>query len=186
MDRILMPKPATRQGYDDAFTAECERLLVTLLRGLGPWKDSEFLVGGLTPRYLVPDRPPFVPPHAGTLDVDVVIDLQILADTDAYATLEQNLKRLGFERATNDRGQVLRRSAVVDHLCSPEVVQPWNPNLRRSGNSSLPWGAWEVLRGSLLQPIRRLTFSVAFSTFLRAYRSASAPRLATALASSVL
>jgi hypothetical protein len=112
-----MAKPATRLGYDDAFTGECERMLVTLLRGLGPWKDSVFLVGGLTPRYLVPDRPPVVPPHAGTLDVDVVIDLQILADTDAYATLEHNLKRLGFERAENDKGQKLswrwRRRTVL-------------------------------------------------------------------------
>ncbi len=40
-----------------------------------------FLVGGLTPRYLVAARPPEVPAHAGTLDVDIVIDLQILADT---------------------------------------------------------------------------------------------------------
>jgi len=35
----------------------------------------------------VPKNPPDVPPHAGTQDVDVVIDLQILADTDARITL---------------------------------------------------------------------------------------------------
>ena len=78
-----MVKPATLDGYSDQYTADCERVLVTLLRGLGPWKDSIYLVGGLTPRYLVSARPPFVPAHAGTLDVDIVIDLQILADTDA-------------------------------------------------------------------------------------------------------
>jgi hypothetical protein len=41
------------------------------------------------------------PAHAGTLDVDIVIDLQILADTDAYHTLEENLKKMRFERAEN-------------------------------------------------------------------------------------
>ena len=102
-----MAKPATREGYSDACTIDCERVLVTLLRGLGPWKDSVFLVGGLTPRYLVDPKPPLVPAHAGTRDVDVVIDLQILADTDAYHTLEENLKRMGFERAENDKGQKL-------------------------------------------------------------------------------
>ena len=66
---------------------DCERVLVTLLRGLGPWKDSVFLVGGLTPRYLVPARPPAVPAHAGTLDVDVVIALQILTDTSRSGDL---------------------------------------------------------------------------------------------------
>ena len=48
-----MAKPATVEGYSDQYTVACERVLVTLLRGLGPWKDSVFLVGGLTPRYLV-------------------------------------------------------------------------------------------------------------------------------------
>jgi hypothetical protein len=102
-----MAKPATREGYTEEYTADCERVLVTLLRGLGPWKDSVFLVGGLVPRYLIPARPPAVPAHAGTLDVDVVVDLQILADTEAYHTLEDNLRKMGFERAENDQGQKL-------------------------------------------------------------------------------
>ena len=102
-----MPKPATRDGYTDAYTDDCERVLVTLLRGLGPWKDSVCLVGGLTPRYLVRARPPQVPSHAGTRDVDIVIDLQILADTESYRTLEENLRNMGFEQAENAEGQML-------------------------------------------------------------------------------
>jgi len=102
-----MAKPTTRDGYTDQHTLDCERVLVTLLRGLGPWKDSVYLVGGLTPRYLVNARPPAVPAHAGTQDLDVVIDVQILADTEAYHTLEENLKKTGFERAENEKGQKL-------------------------------------------------------------------------------
>lgn len=102
-----MVKPAFRGGYTDKYTVECERVLVTLLRGLGPWKESVYLIGGLTPRYLVKARHPVVPAHAGTLDVDIVIDLQILADTEAYHTLEENLKKMGFERAENDKKQKL-------------------------------------------------------------------------------
>lgn len=102
-----MAKPATLDGYSDQYTLDCERVLVTLLRGLGPWKDSIYLVGGLTPRYLVAARPPVVPAHAGTMDVDIVIDLQILADTQAYRTLEENLKKMGFERAENEKHQKL-------------------------------------------------------------------------------
>jgi hypothetical protein len=49
-----MVKPSHFGGYSDAYTVDCERVLVMLLRGLGPWKESVFLVGGLTPRYLVP------------------------------------------------------------------------------------------------------------------------------------
>ena len=102
-----MMKPATIDGYTKDHTTDCERVLVTLLRGLGPWKDSVYLVGGLTPRYLVRGRPPEVPAHAGTMDVDIVIDLQMLVDTDAYHTLEENLSKMRFERSENDRGQKL-------------------------------------------------------------------------------
>ena len=99
-----MSKPTTWDGYDPEVTETCERVLVTLLGGLGPWKDSVYLIGGLVPRYLVPERPPGAPAHVGTSDVDVVVGLQMLANTEAYRTLEDNLKRLGFERAENDSG----------------------------------------------------------------------------------
>lgn len=102
-----MPKPKTFDGYDDQYTLDCERVLVTLLRGLGPWKDSVYLIGGLTPRYLVDATTEEVPAHAGTQDVDIVIDMQILADTEAYHTLEDNLKNMGFERAENEDGAKL-------------------------------------------------------------------------------
>ena len=54
-----MAKPATINEYTDEYTVNCERVLVTLLRGLGPWKESMFLIGGLTP------RPPAVGSPAG-------------------------------------------------------------------------------------------------------------------------
>lgn len=99
-----MTKPKFIDGYEPQVTQDCERVLVTLLRGLGPLRDSVYLVGGLAPRYLVTARPPQVPPHAGTRDIDVVVDMALLADTDAYATLEKNLKTMGFERGENDAG----------------------------------------------------------------------------------
>ena len=83
-----MNKPTTRDGYDVRMTETCERVLVTLLSGLGPWKDSVYLIGGLVPRYLVPERPPGTSAHAGTSDVDVVVELEMLANTDAYRTLQ--------------------------------------------------------------------------------------------------
>lgn len=99
-----MTKPKTFDAYNGAVTEAAERVLVTLLRGVGPWKDTVFLVGGLTPRYLVAARPPEVPQHAGTGDVDVVVDVAILTDTEAYSTLEENLHAMGFDRATNENG----------------------------------------------------------------------------------
>lgn len=102
-----MRKPTTIYGYNETVTNACERVLVTLIRGLGPWSNSIFLVGGLTPRYLIKDQPPAVPAHAGTGDVDVLVDMSLLVDTQAYSTLEENIRAIGFERSLNDRDQRL-------------------------------------------------------------------------------
>ena len=100
-----MAKPTTSDGYSYQHAVDCERVLVTLIRGLGPWKKSVFLIGGLTPRYLVATESPVEPTHAGTLDVDIVIDLQTLTDSKGYHTLEENLRNMGFKRSTNSKGE---------------------------------------------------------------------------------
>ncbi len=100
-----MAKPDSASAYDKQVTENCERVLVTLLRGLGPWKDSVYLIGGLAPRYLAPKLAEGKVPHVGTGDVDIVIQLEMLAETEAYHTLEENLKKMGFERAENDKGE---------------------------------------------------------------------------------
>ena len=87
-----MEKPQTSVGYTLGRTVTCERALVTLLRGLGPWRDSIYLVGGLAARYLTPAGSS----HVGTLDVDVVVDIQLLAGIEAYRSFEDNLRTSGF------------------------------------------------------------------------------------------
>ena len=86
-------KPKHEGGYSTAHTELCERTLVTLLRNLGPWREAIFVVGGLVPRYLIPrntlnQQDP--PQHIGTTDVDLVLNLPILAEVEAYRRLEQN------------------------------------------------------------------------------------------------
>ncbi|MEO6918651.1 MAG: hypothetical protein ABI188_06250 [Collimonas sp.] len=98
-------KPATADGYDAGHTLSCERALVTLLRGFGSLKHTLRLVGGLVPRYLTPEKPPEVPAHAGTSDVDIVLNLQVLADDEAYKSLAAQLKDRGFKRYVNAQGQ---------------------------------------------------------------------------------
>jgi len=120
-------KPKHQGGYDAEHTDFCERTLVTLLRGLGPWKKSAYLIGGLVPRYLIGHPAEAPAPHIGTTDVDIVLDLAVLADVEAYRRLEENLRGMGFDRGKNDEGRIQHHrlvrqitegvTVVLDLLC---------------------------------------------------------------------
>jgi hypothetical protein len=125
-------KPKHAGGYTAAHAELCERTLITLLRGLGPWKSGVYLVGGLVPRYLIPRSPDSsLPPHAGTTDVDLVLDLAVLAEVQAYRRLEKNLQAMGFVRGINEEGHTQHHSwrrpvgngitVVIDLLCDSAV-----------------------------------------------------------------
>lgn len=135
-----MAKPVTIGGYQSAVTEACERVLVTLLRHLGPWRNSVYLVGGLAPRYLITKRPPDVPAHAGTADLDVVVDIAMLTDTEAYRTLEANLRKMGFERSENDQGAKVswRWQADVDGARMILEFLSDDPALRGGAVQELP------------------------------------------------
>lgn len=114
-------KPRTADGYSTDVTIACERTLLTLLSAFGSFKDTLRLVGGLVPRYLTPEAPPDVPLHAGTSDVDIVLNLEILATADEYASLAEQLKKRGFNRWVRE-GVVTSwrwRRQVYEHI---EVV----------------------------------------------------------------
>lgn len=117
-----MAKPQDHSGYKPEQTAVCEQLLATLIRGIGPWRKSVIVVGGLVPSLLLPEEE-----HIGTTDVDLVVDLEEIAETDAYKTLEQNFKKLGLERGKNvdGRAQHFRWSRVKDGvIASVELLCP--------------------------------------------------------------
>ena len=117
-----MAKPQDQSGYEPQQTEACERLLVTLLRNIGPWKDTVTLIGGLVPSLLFTGEG-----HVGTTDVDLVLDLDAIASTEAYKTIEQNLKKLGLERGRNGDGEAQHfrwtrerdgeESATIEFLC---------------------------------------------------------------------
>lgn len=114
-------KPRTADGYDQDVTSACERTLLTLLSAFGNLKETLRLVGGLVPRYLTPATPPDVPMHAGTSDVDIVLNLEVLAAGNEYASLAEQLNARGFTRWVEEgRAASWRwRRRVSEHI---EVV----------------------------------------------------------------
>jgi hypothetical protein len=121
-------KRKARDDYDDETTARCERALLTLLGDLGPWRERLYLVGGLTPRYLVGQLPVGVAPHVGTTDVDLVIGLALGDEApETYRTLQNNLAKSGFKQRTPSfrwAREVDGVAVVVEFLCETEDVRP--------------------------------------------------------------
>lgn len=95
-------KPRTADGYSVDVTLACERTLLTLMSAFGSLRDTLRLIGGLVPRYLTPEMPPDIPMHAGTSDVDIVLNLEVLASGNEYTSLAGQLKARGFKRWVED------------------------------------------------------------------------------------
>jgi hypothetical protein len=129
-------KPQKADGYSPDVTLACERVLLTLLGAFGALHETLRLVGGLAPRYITPAAPPEVPPHAGTSDVDVLFDLQLIAEGNGYADLANQLEARGFQRLFNgenrDNGwrwghEVDGIKIAVEFLRDASGVRPGHP-----------------------------------------------------------
>lgn len=128
-------------NYDPATAEMCERALVTLVGDLGPWGERITLVGGLAPRYIIGNLPAGVR-HIGTNDIDVVLELFIEpTDWEAYRTLENNLKKSGFDPGESSFQWVRRLgnlTVVLEFLCETKEVEPgriFNPKGQQAGHA---------------------------------------------------
>jgi hypothetical protein len=114
--------------YTVAATERCERVLVTVLGNVGPWRECIYLAGGLAPRYIVGELPEGASPHIGTTDIDLVISLSVDGDEIAtYETLERNLKNADFEQDSRMSFRWKRKvdgvSVLVEFLCETDRVE---------------------------------------------------------------
>ena len=139
--------------YDRETTARCERVLVTLLGDLGPWRERIYLVGGLAPKYLVGQLPPGARGHVGTADVDLIVGLALGDETpDTYRTLRNNLRKSGFRqlqpsfRWSRDVDGV---AVLVEFLCETDEVEPGSIFKPRGESTGSGFAAFNV-RGAHL------------------------------------
>jgi len=102
----MITKFKTADGYNNDLTRDCETVLVVLLQAFGSLKSTLRLVGGLVPRYLTPEQPPEIPAHAGTTDIDVVLNVSVLAAKGTYDKLRRQLKDSGFVPYEPEPGKV--------------------------------------------------------------------------------
>ena len=96
-----------RSLYTPRALAACEKALRTILTNIGAWGTRLFLIGGMTPRYLVGTIPQEMREHIGSTDLDIVVGVSLATEeAEAYRTLQQNLRAVQFAPARNpDTGQ---------------------------------------------------------------------------------
>src|SRR3990172_6360008 len=101
--------------------ARAEAAVVTFFHELGDFEVPIVLLGGLVPEILTHGQTPEVPHHLGTIDADLLIDMQVAQDVD-LSPAEQCLKRLGFEPESVSAGwrwlgMVSGTSMKIEFLC---------------------------------------------------------------------
>jgi hypothetical protein len=83
--------------YNSKLTEECLQVLALLLSGIGEWRDAIVLIGGLTPHVLVERKRSSSKKYAGTGDIDLVMDIAVIGDPNAYSAFEAALQAQGFK-----------------------------------------------------------------------------------------
>jgi hypothetical protein len=140
-------------SYDEETTRRCERVLITLLGDLGPWRERIYLAGGLAPRYLVGQLPEGARPHVGTTDVDLVIGLALGDETpEAYRTLQNNLEKARFEQQEPSfrwARAVDEVTVFVEFLCETDQVDSGRIFRPKGESAGSKLGAFNV-RGAQL------------------------------------
>jgi hypothetical protein len=111
MDPIIPKEPKSADDYDDRTNAAVKSVLVEIGQILGSYKGKFVVVGGAVP-WLRLDNAEMR--HVGTIDIDLDLDNEALADGE-YAGLVEELRKNGYEqRADLKKFQLVRRLAAAD------------------------------------------------------------------------
>lgn len=98
-----------QEDYPARDVEAARRVMTEIWQVLGEYRDSMVLIGGWVPDLLLPGA---IPPHTGSLDVDVLLDPGPLREQDRYAELVVLLKTRGYE--LTDKPYKLAKMVQVD------------------------------------------------------------------------
>ncbi|MEI7729259.1 MAG: hypothetical protein WCO56_06790 [Verrucomicrobiota bacterium] len=121
-------KPTTAAGYPPAQMARVKSTCLYLATKLGDLMPELVVVGGLVPSLLIDQQnlPENVPPHVGTLDLDLGLAFALVGE-QRYQEVAERLRNAKFTVDVNENGQPTRQRwrisdppVTVDFLIEPE------------------------------------------------------------------
>lgn len=89
-----MPDPDIARDYQERDVRAVHEVLIELGQVLGSWREKFVIVGGAVPWLSFQKA---IPPHIGTMDLDLDLDSTALCDGE-YASLIEALQAKGYER----------------------------------------------------------------------------------------
>ena len=121
-------KPSTGEGYSPVALAAVRSTCLYVATILGRFLDDIVIVGGLAPTLLVNQErlPAGMDTHAGTMDLDIGLALNILHE-ESYRELSQSLRVSGFKPDVNEAENITRQrwrstayhTVTIDFLIAP-------------------------------------------------------------------
>jgi hypothetical protein len=96
MEKIVPQEPQSAADYDERTTAAVKSVLVEMGQVLGTFRGKFAVIGGAVPWLLLKNEDMT---HVGTLDVDIGLDTEALADGE-YKTLVEALLGSGYSQRT--------------------------------------------------------------------------------------
>lgn len=105
--------------YNNENTVAVRMVLTELSVLLGPHRDHYVLIGGLLPWVMFPEAEE---PHAGTNDIDIVLDAENLKTDKMYADLIETLENAGYRHRTDPHELFQMERTVTVNGRDVEVV----------------------------------------------------------------
>ncbi|WP_175688761.1 nucleotidyl transferase AbiEii/AbiGii toxin family protein [Burkholderia anthina] len=115
MAAMTPQEPQSAADYDDRTTAAVKSVLIEIGQILGSFKGKFAVIGGAVPWLLLDNDEMH---HVGTIDIDLSLDAEALADT-AYVALIDALMGNGYEQR-----ETLRRFQLVRHVTTTDGGPP--------------------------------------------------------------
>jgi hypothetical protein len=119
MAEIVPQAPQSAADYDDRTTAAVKSVLLEIGQILGSYQGKFAVIGGSVPWLLLDNKEMA---HVGTLDVDLGLDAEALADGE-YAKLVDSLRGNGYEQRDGFRRfQLVRTVPASDNGPAIDVI----------------------------------------------------------------
>lgn len=119
MAELVPQEPQSAADYDDRTTRAVKSVLVEIGQVLGSFKGKFAVIGGAVPWLLLDNEEMR---HVGTIDVDLSLDAEALADNE-YVTLVEALMRHGYHQQQGlKRFQLVRRVPTIDDGPAIDVI----------------------------------------------------------------